>query len=130
MVAEAEAHADEDKRKREQAAARNNAESLAYQVEMLLKNSQIEIPEAERVEAQAAIDKVREAIQASKSADEIKSAADRLSRSSHQISERLYKKTAEPQTDSARPPKTEQPRPAEGEAEGVVDVEFEEEKSE
>jgi molecular chaperone DnaK len=65
MRKEAEAHADEDRRKRELVDARNQADQLAYQVEKNLKEHAADLSDADRVPVQAALVKVKEVMQGS-----------------------------------------------------------------
>jgi molecular chaperone DnaK len=62
MRKEAEAHAEEDRRRRELIDARNQADQMAYQMEKLLKDNADKLSEADRAPVQAAIARVREAM--------------------------------------------------------------------
>jgi molecular chaperone DnaK len=62
MRKEAEAHAEEDRRRRELVDARNQADQLVYQVEKVLKDNAGQLSEADRAPVQAAIAKAREAM--------------------------------------------------------------------
>ena len=62
MRKEAEAHAEEDRRKRELIDARNQADQMVYQMEKLLKDNAGKLSEADRAPVQAAIAKVKEAM--------------------------------------------------------------------
>lgn len=115
MVKDAELHADEDRQKKEIAAARNNAESLAYQVETLIKDA--ELTEDDRKAADEAISTVRETVKG-EDIEAIKKAVEQLSAISHRISEAMYKKAA-----TEAPPENKPENPSDGDA---VDVEFEE----
>jgi molecular chaperone DnaK len=94
MVKEAEANADADKARREQVEARNQAESLAHQVEKTLKENEGKIGAAERAEAESALAAVRSAMDGSDAAT-LKSATDRLSQASMKIGEAMYKNSAD-----------------------------------
>ena len=61
MKRDAEAHAAEDKKRRELAEARNTAEQRVYQLEKLLEETKDKLSESDRAALQAAIDKVNEA---------------------------------------------------------------------
>ncbi len=60
MRRDAESHADEDKRKKELAEVRNEADSTVWQVEKLLKEQGDKLPESDRAPVQAAIDRVKQ----------------------------------------------------------------------
>lgn len=125
MIHDAEEHADEDKKRKDAAAARNNAESLAYQVETMLKD--VELPEAERQEVEDAVREVREAAKG-ESTEEIQKAVEKLNACSHKVSEAMYKKAAE-QAQAQQQSQPDQPQDAsQAAADDAVDVEFEEEK--
>jgi molecular chaperone DnaK len=61
MRRDAEAHAEEDKRRRELAEARNEADSVVWQIEKLLKENGDKLSERDRAPIQSAIDRVKEA---------------------------------------------------------------------
>ncbi|TWT76949.1 Chaperone protein DnaK [Posidoniimonas polymericola] len=94
MQEDAAAHADEDKKKRELVEARNNAESLAYQVEKTLKDQGEKVSDADKKPIEDAVTKVREAAKGEDVAA-IKSATENLSTASHAMSEAMYKAAAE-----------------------------------
>ncbi|MCX7013106.1 MAG: molecular chaperone DnaK [Candidatus Sumerlaeota bacterium] len=131
MVREAKDHADEDKRKKDEAAARNQAQSLAYQVERMLKDGGADLAEADRKDAEAAIARVRSAVEGGRPAEDVKAAADELNRVSRRLAESLYQKASAASPSSGEPQPTTEgaaksgPGPA---SENVVDVDFEEQK--
>jgi molecular chaperone DnaK len=117
MVGDAEAHAADDKAKRDVIEARNQADSLAWSVEKTLNENRDKIPVGDLSKIEAAIASVREAVQGDDAAA-ITRATDELQRASHAMAEALYKA----QQASAEP--DSQPgagTPADGE---VVDAEF------
>src|SRR5690625_7467816 len=63
MVKDAEAHAEEDKKRREAAEARNAAETTAYSVDKLLKENDEKLPEDVKTEVQADVDALKEALE-------------------------------------------------------------------
>ncbi len=93
MVKEAEKHADEDKRARELAEAKNNADNLAYGMEKLIKENKDRIPEADVHEIQTEIEKLKDAIK-SNDLQQIKDATERLQQVSHKVSQILYEQAA------------------------------------
>src|SRR5207245_5117169 len=90
MVKEAESHASDDKARRELIDARNQADSLAYQVEKTVNEHRSKVPAGELSRVDAAIAEVRNVVQGDDLAA-IKRAADDLQRASHAIAEALYK---------------------------------------
>jgi len=120
MVKDAEQHAEEDRRRREQADTRNQAEQLMYTAERSLKDLGDKVPQADREAAQQAVDRVRKALEGGDIAD-IRAAADELQRAFARVSEAAYRQAAGAQASSAEG----QPR-QEGGDEGVIDAEFRE----
>jgi len=93
MRRDAESHADEDKKKRALAEARNEGESRAYQLEKLIKQQGDKLKDSDKTALEAAIAKVREAAKGD-DVNRIKSAVSELEAASHAMSEALYKATA------------------------------------
>ncbi|MEM9354162.1 MAG: Hsp70 family protein, partial [Planctomycetota bacterium] len=93
MQKDADAHADEDKKKRELIEARNEAESRCYQLEKMIKEQGDSLSDVDKGSLEAAITKVREAA-GGEDADAIKSAIGELEQASHAMSEALYKAAA------------------------------------
>jgi molecular chaperone DnaK len=123
MVGEAESHAEEDKRRREEIETKNQADSHAYNIERQLSEHGDKIPAADKSAIEDAIKEVREAL-AADDVPRVKKASDALTRAFHKVAEVLYKDAqakgpAAPGSPGAGPDRA---RPAEGE---VVDAEFE-----
>jgi molecular chaperone DnaK len=93
MRKDAESHADEDKKKRSLAEARNEGESRAYQLEKLIKQQGEKLKDSDKQALEAAIAKVREAAKGDDPA-RIKSAISELEAASHAMSEAMYKAAA------------------------------------
>jgi molecular chaperone DnaK len=91
MVSDAETHADEDKRARELAEARNNGENAAYQAERQLKDLGEQVDSASKDQIEAAIKEVREAL-ASEDAAEINAKTEALQVAFHKVSEAMYER--------------------------------------
>jgi molecular chaperone DnaK len=89
MVSDAEAHAEEDRRQRELAEARNLAENAAYQSEKQLEELGDKVDAAAKEEIEAAIKEVRESLE-SESAEEINSKTEALSAAFQKVSEQIY----------------------------------------
>jgi molecular chaperone DnaK len=94
MVGDAEAHAEDDKRARELAEARNNAENAAYQAERQLTELADSIDASSKEEIEGHIKAVREALTSDDAAD-INAKRDALNASFHKVSEAMYQRAAE-----------------------------------
>ncbi len=115
MVRDAQAHADEDKKRRELVDARNQADALAYNVEMTLKENREKVGDDEAKRIEEAVADVRKASEGEDPAA-IRSAIEALTQASHKLAETLYQKTAAP----GGPP-----GPTDGQGQGdVVDAEY------
>jgi molecular chaperone DnaK len=90
MVKDAQAHAAEDEARRELIDARNQADSLAYQVEKTLSENGQKVPASDRSRIEASITELRKTAQ-SEDVAAIKRATDDLQRASHSLAEALYK---------------------------------------
>src|SRR4051794_2348100 len=96
MVKEAQSHASEDQARRDLIDARNQADSLAYQVEKTLAENREKLPVGELSKVDAAIAAVRKVVQGDDLAA-IRTATEELQRASHAIAEQLYKQTQQTQ---------------------------------
>jgi len=114
MVKEAEEHAAEDKKRREDQDLRNGAEQMVYQTEKLIKENDEKLPEDVKTTVQADVDALKTAL-AGEDIDAIKAANDTLNESAMKLGEAIYAAASAEQ-------------PAEGDAAGttnedVVDAE-------
>jgi molecular chaperone DnaK len=100
MVKDAESHADEDRRARELAEARNNGENAAYQAEKQLGELGDAVDESSKSEIEDAIKAVRDVLE-SEDADEIRSKTDALQQAFHKVSEQMYAAAAQQQADAS-----------------------------
>jgi molecular chaperone DnaK len=89
MVSDAESHAEEDKKQRELAEARNLAENAAYQSEKQLEDLGDKVEASDKEAIEAAIKEVREAL-TSESVEEINSKTEALTAAFQKVSEQLY----------------------------------------
>lgn len=89
MRKDAEAHAEEDKQKRELAEVRNQASNFVYQTEKTLKEHEDKLDDASKEALTGAIDKVKEAEKGEDIAA-IKSAIENLEQASHALSKHIY----------------------------------------
>jgi molecular chaperone DnaK len=95
LVKEAQSHASDDQAKRDLIDARNQADSLAYQVEKTVADNREKVPVGELSKAEAAVADVRKAMHGDDLAA-IKRATDALQQASHAIAEHLYKQSQAP----------------------------------
>ena len=89
-VKDAEAHASEDKKKKEEIEARNNAESLVYNSEKTLKDLGDKISGEEKAKVETEIANVKKALEGT-DVENIKQATEKLTTAFYEISEKLYK---------------------------------------
>lgn len=129
MVEDAESHAADDEKRREEINLRNNADSLVYSTEKTLKEHGDKVDEDERKSIESAVEKLREAI-AGTDMDAIKAGMDELQQVSHKLAEEMYKQAS----DAAGAAKADQAESTGGEtgpadagtdaAEDVTDADF------
>ena len=93
MVKDAEAHAEEDRLRRDEAEVRNNADSLVYQTEKVLREQGDKVSEDERTAVEGPLADLKTALQGSDTAA-IKSATEKLMESSQAFSQKLYEAAA------------------------------------
>src|SRR5437588_2791014 len=89
MVKDAQAHASEDQARRDLIDARNQADSLAYQVERTLNANRSKVAAGDASQVEAAISRLREALKGDTAAA-IREATDALQRASHTMAEQMY----------------------------------------
>ncbi|HEX2235948.1 MAG TPA: molecular chaperone DnaK [Actinomycetota bacterium] len=95
MMKEAEAHAEEDRRKREEAESRNQLDSAVYQTERNLKEHGDKLEEGDRKHVEDALQEAREALGGS-DVDRIKKATESLMTASQRLAEVLYRQAQPP----------------------------------
>lgn len=117
-VQEAEQFAEEDKKRREEIETKNQADTMIYQTEKLLKDMEGKISDSEKEEAEAKKEALKKAVEGGNS-EEIKAKITELEASIHSISQKMYEQAqaagaagAEAQGEAAQPD------------DGVVDAEF------
>ncbi len=93
MVSDAEAHAEEDKQRREEADVRNEAESLVYRTEKLISDQGDKLDDDTKKPVTDAIAAVNTAL-AGDSIETVKTASDELRTASEQLAEKLYSQAA------------------------------------
>jgi len=128
MVKDAEAHSEEDKRKKKLAEVRNQADSLIYSVEKTIKDLGDRVTEDEKNTANGAIEKLRQAM-AGEDQGQIEAAMEELTQASHQFAERLYQQAGQQPggagPEGATEEATSEEATTEGTAEDVTDADFE-----
>ncbi len=92
LVKDAQAHAEEDKKKKELIEVRNEADSLIYATEKSLADFGDRVSADEKGQIQEKLTQARKAME-SNNVDEIRSAISDLSKASHKLAEEMYKKT-------------------------------------
>jgi len=112
MVREAEEHAAEDKKRREEADTRNSAEQIVYSTEKLIKENDEKLPEDVKTTVQADVDALKTAL-AGEDIEAVKTAFDKLVESQHKLGEAIY----------AAQPAEGEAAAAEASGEDVVDAE-------
>jgi molecular chaperone DnaK len=90
MAKDAEAHAAEDKTKREEVEARNQLDSMVYQIEKMLKEHGDKISGSERSDVESALADAKKALEGS-DPGAMNSARERLTQASHKLAEAMYK---------------------------------------
>ena len=125
MVTEAEAHAEDDKKKREAVSQRNNLDNMVYQSEKLIRDNKDKVGEAETKPLQEAIDKAKATLaNTAASADELKAGFEALTTASHAISAKLYEATkADPGAAAPGGPEA-QPGAEAKSGDDVIDADF------
>ena len=126
FVKDAEAHSEEDKKRRETVEIRNQADSLIYGTEKNLQEHGEKIPEEEKTNIQEAIDGMKQAMEGD-DVEAMKAAMQTLTTASHKLAEEMYKKTSAETGntgDGAGPDGGA--TNGKGDDEKVVDAEFEE----
>ncbi|MBK8334264.1 MAG: molecular chaperone DnaK [Acidimicrobiaceae bacterium] len=93
MVRDAEAHAEEDRQRREEAEIRNNADSLVYQMEKVLRDNADKVDEAEKAAVEAPLAELKTALNGNDMVA-IKAAHEALMQASQSFSQKLYEKAA------------------------------------
>ena len=100
FIREAEAHTDEDNKKKEMIEARNQADSLIYSVEKNVKEFGDKISAAEKTRIDEATARVKKAMEGD-DLSEIKAAQEELTNASHKLAEAMYAKASEPHAGAA-----------------------------
>ncbi|MDS1270090.1 molecular chaperone DnaK [Lipingzhangella sp. LS1_29] len=89
MVREAEQYAEEDRKRREEAEVRNNAESLVHQTEKVIQDNAEQIPEDVKSETEGALSELKNALEGT-DIEAIRSASEKVALSSQKIGSAIY----------------------------------------
>jgi molecular chaperone DnaK len=123
MVREAESHADEDRRKREEIEARNKADSMVYQIEKALNENRSKISDSDAKAVESALADAKKALEEG-GADRINKAADALNQVSNKAFESMYRSAGQP-GGGANPGAGAGPSGGDSKQEGdVIDAEY------
>ncbi|MBI4829499.1 MAG: molecular chaperone DnaK [Nitrospinae bacterium] len=122
MVNEASSHEEDDRKAREAAEARNQADSLVYQTEKTLKEHGSKLAETDRKRIEDALAEAKKAME-SGDVDQMKKATEELQTASHKLAEEMYRHAS---AGAGAPPHGEPGggEPASGAKDDVVDAEF------
>ncbi len=128
MQSEAEAHAEEDKKKRELVDVLNQADQVIYSTENTLKEHGDKVSEADKENINQALEKLKKA-KDEKNVDEIKTAIDELQEASHKLAQAMYEATAKSQQQAEgkgteEKPSEKESKKGKGEEE-VIDADYE-----
>ncbi len=91
MAKDAEAHAAEDKAKRDEIEARNSLDSLVYNIEKMLKDAGEKVAAADKTDVEAALAEAKTTLAGTPTPDELKAAQEKLTTASHKLAEAMYK---------------------------------------
>jgi molecular chaperone DnaK len=125
MKRDAESHSDEDKKKKQLAEAKNEADTLVYTVEKSLKDYGDKLTEDEKKEIEEALERCRKAKDTGVDVSEIKSAVENLTTKSHKLAEHIYKSGGAQAGPEAGPSGSAGASGTKGPEEEVVEAEFE-----
>lgn len=125
MMKDAEGHAEEDRKLRDAAEAKNKAEQLLYSTEKTLKDLGDKVPSEDKLAVESALSELRSAVE-SNDAARINTASEALQQQAYKLSQMLYEQASQAQ---AGAPEGEAPQEPAGEVpkeedEGVIDAEF------
>jgi molecular chaperone DnaK len=129
MAKEAEAHSAEDKAKREEIEARNQLDSLVYNIEKMLKENGDKVSGTEKADVETALADAKKTLEGSPSPVELNEAREKLTAASHKLAEAMYKANAGAPPAGGGVPPTDGAAAASGTTEqkkdeGVIDAEY------
>jgi molecular chaperone DnaK len=130
MAKEADAHASEDKAKRDEIEARNALDNMAYNVEKMLKENGDKVAGEDKSNVEAALAEAKKTLEGAPSVAELNAAREKLTTASHKLAEAMYKANSAagaPPVDGAGSANGASSNGASGGAkhdEGVIDAEY------
>ncbi|MHB8303265.1 MAG: molecular chaperone DnaK [Acidobacteriaceae bacterium] len=126
MAKDADAHAAEDKVKREEIEARNQLDGLVYNIEKMLKDSADKVAAGDKTDVESALAEAKKTLEGSPTPAELNAAREKLTAASHKLAEAMYKANAAAGGAGVAdaPPQTEQPEAEAKKDEGVIDAEY------
>jgi molecular chaperone DnaK len=124
MAKEAEAHASEDKEKREEIEARNQLDGLVYNIEKMLKDNGDKIQGPEKGEVESVLAESKATLAGAPSSAALKSAHEKLTAASHKLAEVLYKANAAAPQGGPSAGAEAVPEDGAKKDEGVIDAEY------
>ncbi|KOX11220.1 molecular chaperone DnaK [Nocardiopsis sp. NRRL B-16309] len=119
MVRDAEQYAEEDRKRREEAEVRNNAESLVYQTEKVIKDNEDKIPAEARTETESALAELKTALEGT-DVEAIRTASEKVALASQKIGSAIYSQGQQGAEGDAAPG----PEGAQADDADVVDAEI------
>ncbi len=123
MVNEAEQYSDEDKKRRQEIEERNEADSMAYQVERQVKDLGDSLPVEDKGKIEQLVNDLREAIKNNEPIEKIRNLKNELQQAAHALSEQAYQKTASGSGDQGA---AQQSQGSGSSDDDVVDADYEE----
>ena len=124
MVGEADSHAEEDRRKKEEIEARNKADNLVFNTEKILNENRDKIDEGDAKSVEVALEETKKAIEEG-DVDQINQSVETLTQASHKLAEVMYQ-SAQQQSQDAEPgpQETDEASSDEGQDDEVIDAEY------
>jgi molecular chaperone DnaK len=124
MAKEAEAHAAEDKEKRDEIESRNHLDGLVYNIEKMLKDNDEKIQGPERTEVESVLAESKKVLEGTPSSKELKDQHEKLTHASHKLAEVLYKANAAAAGAAPGGAPGGEPAAEQKKDEGVIDAEY------
>jgi molecular chaperone DnaK len=123
MAKDAEGHAADDRKQRDQIEARNRADAMVYNVEKTLKEHRDKVGAEDATNIEAALEETKKAM-AENDPVKLNAATDKLTTASHKLAEAMYKSTSQQPGGAAGTPPTDGAAGGEKKKDDVVDAEF------
>jgi molecular chaperone DnaK len=124
MAKDAEAHAAEDKEQREAVEARNQLDSMVYNIEKMLKDAGDKVESHDKLAVETALAEAKTTLAGTPSASELNASREKLTAASHKLAEVMYKAGAAPTDGAAAATGTADTHEQPKQDEGVIDAEY------